>query len=84
MSHWKVKNTLSVATLSRIVDRLQKAGCDCQVKVEAPLMVHLFVQMPMNRWRNCTPEQLESLQETFLKDLALDRGALQVYKDVNE
>ena len=51
MTYWKVKNTLSVATLSRIVDRLQSAGCGCSVRVDKALFVRLYVKMPMNTWR---------------------------------
>ena len=81
MTYWKVKNTLSVATLSRIVDRLQSAGCECSVRVDKALFVRLYVKMPMNTWRYCSYDELVSLQETFLKDLSLDRGALQPMED---
>ena len=81
MTYWKVKNTLSVATLSRIVDRLQSAGCECRVRVDKALFVRLYVKMPMNTWRYCNCDELLSLEETFLRDLSLDRGALQPMED---
>ena len=79
--HWKLLNTLSVATVSRICSRLKSAGCDCQISVVDVLDVRLYVTMPMNKWGKPSFEQLESLQETFLKDLALGRGALRPMED---
>ena len=84
MTYWKVKNTLSVATLSRICSRLRSAGCTCDVKVKDVLFVELHVHMPMNAWREPSVEQLQDLQDTFLKDLSLDRGALQPMEDVKD
>ena len=81
MAHWKLLNTLSVATVSRICSRLKSAGCDYRISVVDALDVRLFVTMPLNKWRNPSFEQLESIQETFLKDLALGRGALKPMED---
>ncbi len=79
--HWKLLNTLSVATISRICSRLKSAGCDCQISVVDVLDVRLYVTMPMNKWRKPTLEQLTDLEETFLKDLGLTRRALQPMED---
>ena len=81
MTHWKVLNTLSVATLSRVCSRLQSAGCDCQISVVDALDVRLYVTMPMNKWRKPSLEQLIDLEQTFLRDLGLSRGALKPMED---
>ena len=81
MVYWKLLNTLSVATVSRICSRLKSAGCDCQISVVVVLDVRLYVTMPMNKWRKPTLEQLTDLEETFLKDLGLTRRALQPMED---
>ncbi len=81
MVYWKLLNTLSVATVSRICSRLKSAGCDCQISVVDVLDVRLYVTMPMNKWRKPTLEQLTDLEETFLKDLGLTRRALQPMED---
>jgi len=81
MVYWKLLNTLSIATVSRICSRLKSAGCDCQISVVDVLDVRLYVTMPMNKWRKPTLEQLTDLEETFLKDLGLTRRALQPMED---